>query len=51
VDTASFGGGPRERIPELLRLQAAGVATVVLRSGDDLAERLSAAEVREAARA
>jgi hypothetical protein len=51
VDTASFRGAPRERIPELLRLQAAGVATLVLRSGDDLAERLGAAEVREAARA
>jgi uncharacterized protein (DUF58 family) len=51
VDAASFAGAPRERIPELLRLQAAGVAVVVLRSGDDLAERLGAAEVREAARA
>jgi hypothetical protein len=51
VDTASFAGPPRERIPELLRLQAAGVAAVVLRSGDDLAERLGAAEVPEAARA
>jgi uncharacterized protein (DUF58 family) len=51
VDTASFGGAPRGRIPELLRLQAAGVATVVLRNGDDLAERLGAAEVREMARA
>jgi hypothetical protein len=51
VDAASFGGTPRERILELLRLQAAGVATVVLRSGDDLAERLGAAEVREMARA
>ena len=51
VDAASFAGAPRERIPELLRLQAAGVAAVVLRSGDDLAERLAAAEVPEAARA
>ena len=31
-------------MPELLRLQAAGVAVVVLREGDDLAERLGAAE-------
>ena len=31
VDAASFAGAPRERIPELLRLQAAGVAAVVLR--------------------
>jgi uncharacterized protein (DUF58 family) len=51
VDTASFGAAPRGRMPELLRLQAAGVATVVLRSGDDLAERLGAAEAREMARA
>jgi uncharacterized protein (DUF58 family) len=51
VDAASFAGAPRERIPELLRLQAAGVAAVVLRSGDDLAERLAAAEVPAAARA
>ncbi len=51
VDAASFAGAPRERFPELLRLQAAGVAGVVLRSGDDLAERLGAAEVREATRA
>ncbi len=51
VDTASFAGAPRDRIPELLRLQAAGVAAVVVRSGDDLTERLGAAEVRETARA
>jgi len=51
VDSASFAGASRARIPELLRLQAAGVAAVVLRSGDDLAARLGAAEVWEAARA
>jgi hypothetical protein len=51
VDAASFAGAPRERIPELLRLQAAGVAAVVLRRGDELAERLAAAEVPEAVRA
>jgi hypothetical protein len=36
-------------VPELLRLQAAGVAVAVLRDGDDLAEALSAPE-RQAAR-
>ena len=34
---------PRSRCPELLRLQAAGVAVAVVRDGDDLAERLGAA--------
>jgi hypothetical protein len=42
VDTASFNGSEPRRLPELLRLQAAGVAVVVLRRGDDLAERLGA---------
>jgi uncharacterized protein (DUF58 family) len=43
VDSASFAGAaPRPR-PELLRLQAAGVSLVVIRQGDDLAERLGAA--------
>jgi uncharacterized protein (DUF58 family) len=43
VDAASFGanGGPR-RTPELLRLQAAGVAVAVVRRGDDLAAALGA---------
>ena len=49
IDTASFAGAPRERMPELLRLRAAGVAAVVVRSGDDLAERLGAPEARVAA--
>jgi uncharacterized protein (DUF58 family) len=46
VDTASFGATPTEirPAPGLLRLQAAGVAVVVVRRGDDLAERLGAAE-------
>jgi uncharacterized protein (DUF58 family) len=44
VDSASFAGAPRRPVPELLRLQAAGVAVAVLREGDDLAEALSARE-------
>jgi len=51
VDTASFGGTPTKAWPEVLRLQAAGVAVVVLRRGDDLAERLGAARLAEAAHA
>jgi len=51
VDTASFGGTPTKAWPELLRLQAAGVAVAVLRRGDDLAERLGAARFAEAAHA
>lgn len=44
VDSASFDGrGPR-REPALLRLHAAGVPVSVVRRGDDLAARLSAAE-------
>jgi uncharacterized protein (DUF58 family) len=43
VDPSSFAGAPRKPLPELLRLQAAGVAVAVLREGDDLAERLGAA--------
>jgi uncharacterized protein (DUF58 family) len=43
VDAASFAGAPPRPWPELLRLQAVGVAVVVLRAGDDLAERLGAA--------
>jgi hypothetical protein len=48
VDPTSFAGTPRKPVPELLRLQAAGVTVAVLRDGDDLAETLSAPE-REAA--
>jgi uncharacterized protein (DUF58 family) len=53
VDTASFAGAPSRPKPELLRLQAAGVAVALLRRGDDLAERLGAAREgeREVARA
>jgi len=49
VDASSFAGAAPKPIPELLRLQAAGVAIAVLRDGDDLAERLGAAESAEAA--
>ena len=49
VDTASFAGASPAPLPELLRLQAAGVAIAVLRQGDDLAERLAAAQRAEAA--
>jgi hypothetical protein len=48
VDTASFAGVSPKPLPELLRLQAAGVAVAVLRQGDDLAERLGAAQPAEA---
>ena len=51
VDAASFGAGAAgpSREPGLLRLQAAGVPVAVLREGDDLAARLSAAGVARAA--
>ena len=48
VDTTSFAGAPPKPVPELLRLQAAGVVVAVLRDGDDLAERLGAAEAEAA---
>jgi uncharacterized protein (DUF58 family) len=51
VDAASFAGAPRRPWPELLRLQAAGVAVAVVREGDDLAERLGAPRAAEAAHA
>ena len=51
VDTASFAGAGPRKLPELLRLQAAGVAVVTLRRGDDLAERLDAVQLPEVARA
>ena len=44
VDPTSFAGAPPRPLPQLLRLQAAGVAVAVLRDGDDLAERLGAVE-------
>jgi hypothetical protein len=49
VDASSFAGAAPKPIPELLRLQASGVAIAVLRNGDDLAERLGAAQATEAA--
>jgi uncharacterized protein (DUF58 family) len=48
VDPSSFAGAPPKPVPELLRLQAAGVAIVVLRNGDDLAERLGATQLEAA---
>jgi hypothetical protein len=43
VDAASFGPKARGRPePDLLRLQAAGVAVAIVRRGDDLAAALSA---------
>jgi uncharacterized protein (DUF58 family) len=51
VDSASFAGADPRPLPELLRLQAAGVAIAVVRAGDDLAESLGAGRVAEAARA
>jgi uncharacterized protein (DUF58 family) len=48
VDASSFAGAAPKAVPELLRLQAAGVAVAVLRDGDDLAERLGAVEVEAA---
>lgn len=43
VDSASFAGRPTKVEPELLRLQAAGVAVAVVRRGDSLAAALGAA--------
>jgi uncharacterized protein (DUF58 family) len=43
VDAPSFAGRPTAVEPELLRLQAAGVAVAVLRHGDSLADVLGAA--------
>jgi hypothetical protein len=51
VDSASFAGAPPRPRPELLRLQSVGVAVVVIRDGDDLAERLGAGHAAEAANA
>ena len=51
VDSASFGEAGPQRFPELLRLQAAGVAVAVVRRGDDLAAVLGAPAFAEAARA
>jgi uncharacterized protein (DUF58 family) len=51
VDAASFNGAQAPRRPELLRLQAVGVAVAVLRDGDDLAVKLGAPALAEAAHA
>jgi uncharacterized protein (DUF58 family) len=51
VDAASFAGAPPRPWPELLRLQAVGVAVTVVREGDDLAERLGAPRAAEIAHA
>ena len=45
VDSASFAGRPTKVEPELLRLQAAGVAVAVVRRGDSLAAVLGAGAV------
>ena len=50
VDSASFGAAGPQRFPELLRLQAAGVAVAVLRRGDDLVAALGAPAFAEVAR-
>jgi uncharacterized protein (DUF58 family) len=51
VDSASFGDAGPQRFPELLRLQAAGVAVAVLRHGDDLTAVLGAPSFAQVARA
>jgi uncharacterized protein (DUF58 family) len=51
VDPSSFAGTEPTPRPELLRLQAAGVALVVVRAGDDLGGRLGDVRVAETARA
>ena len=43
IDAPSFAGRPTAVEPELLRLQAAGIAVAVLRRGDSLAAALGAA--------
>lgn len=52
VDSASFGPKGRSKPePELLRIQAAGVAVAVVRRGDDLARALSGSPAEEVLRA
>ena len=51
IDPESFAGRPRRRDPELLRLQAAGVAVAVVRQGEDLASALNGVAAREVVRA
>lgn len=49
IDAPSFAGRPTRVEPELLRLQAAGVAVAVVRRGDSLAAVLGAAPVLRSA--
>jgi uncharacterized protein (DUF58 family) len=49
VDPSSFAGAPARPEPVLLRLQTAGIAVAVVRSGDDLAERLEGQLAADAA--
>jgi uncharacterized protein (DUF58 family) len=49
VDAPSYVGRPTKLEPELLRLQAAGVAVAVLRNGDSLATVLGAAPAARSA--
>jgi uncharacterized protein (DUF58 family) len=51
IDAPSFAGRPTKVEPELLRLQAAGVAVAVLRRGDSLAAVLGAAPASAGRRA
>jgi len=51
IEPESFAGRPRRPDPELLRLQAAGVAIAVVRQGEDLASALNGVAAREAVRA
>jgi uncharacterized protein (DUF58 family) len=51
IDPESFSGRPRRPDPELLRLQAAGVAVAVVRQGEDLASALNGVAAREVVRA
>jgi uncharacterized protein (DUF58 family) len=51
IEAESFAGRSRRPDPELLRLQAAGVAVAVVRQGEDLATALNGAAAREAVRA
>ena len=49
IDAPSFAGRPTKVEPELLRLQAAGVAVAVLREGDSLTTVLGAAPAARSA--
>ena len=49
IDAPSFAGRPTRVEPELLRLQAAGVAVAVVRAGDSLAAVLGASPAAKVA--